>query len=353
MPRPTLFPSLALAAALLACGGGDSPEERPPRGEFVGDHARLVPAESVERMNQLLEALLRDTDIEIIATAVESLSGEPITTYSTRIFEGWKVGGATRGNRGLLLVIAEEDEEVRLEVSYGLEGIFTDAFVSYIEHEQMVPYFERGRIGEGIEATVELVARRAYEGIRGQAYDPKAETSPTIGGFRSGGAGADTDVPLDDEAAPDPGPADDPTRSYFAAQPTPEAAWDRFLELNRRRVKATDLGIYDDAARRLLGVNSNAGQDHIARLYDGADATIRQEGDRAAVVFVDDPDHLLAPWFFHMTREGWQLDGSMYPDVIGYNHKNQWRFLRRDHAYMFAFSDFRFDMNGFAFHTSR
>ena len=58
-------------------------------------------------------------------------------------------------------MIAEEEEEVRLEVSYGLEGIFTDAFVSYIEHEQMVPYFQRGRVGEGIEATVELVARRA------------------------------------------------------------------------------------------------------------------------------------------------------------------------------------------------
>ena len=352
MQRSTPYPSLALAAALLACGA-DSPEERPPQGEFVGDYARLVPAESVERTNQLLGALLKDTDIEIIATAVESLNGEPITAYSNRIFERWEVGSATRGNRGLLLVIAEEEEEVRLEVSYGLEGIFTDAFVSYIEHEQMVPYFQRGRVGEGIEATVELVARRAYEGIRGQAYDPNAETSPTIGGFRSGGGGADTDVPLDGEPAPDPEPADDPTRSYFAAQPTPEAAWERFLELNRRRIKATDLGIYDDAARRLLRVNSNAGQDHIARLYDGATATVLSEGERAAVVFLDDPDHLLAPWFFHKTVEGWQLDGGMYPDVIGYNHRNQWFFRRRDHAYMFAFNDFRFDGHGFAFYRPR
>lgn len=349
MRRSTPYRFLVLAAAILACGG-DPREERPPQGEFVLDHARLVPAASVERMNQLLSALRKDTDIEIIATAVESLHGEPITAYSNRLFERWEVGHATRGNRGLLLVIAKAEEEVRLEVGYALEGIFTDAFVSYIEHEQMVPYFHRGRVGEGIEATVELVARRAYDGIRGQAYDPNAETPPTVGGFRSGGGGADADVPLDGEPVPDPRPADDPTRSYFAAQATPEAAWERFLELNRRRIKATDLGIYDDAAKRLLGVNSSAGQDHIARLYDGATPTVRREGERAAVVFLDDPDHLLAPWFFHRTGSGWQLDGGMYPDVIGYNHRNQWFFRRRDHAYIFAFADFRFDRHGFAFY---
>ncbi len=348
MQRSTPYSFLALAAAIFACSG-DSRDGRPPQGEFVFDYARLVPAESVERMNQLLGALLKDTDIEIIATAVESLDGEPITAYSNRLFERWKVGDATRGNRGLLVVIASEEEEVRLEVSYALEGIFTDAFISYIEHEQMVPYFQRGHVGEGIEATVELMARRAYEGIRGQAYDPSAETPPTIGGFRSGGGGADTEVPLDGEPAPDPKPADDPIRSYFAAQATPEAAWERFLELNRRRIKATDLEIYDDAAKRLLRVNSSAGQDHIARLYDGATPTIRREGKRAAVVFLDDPDNLLAPWFFHRTGSGWQLDGSMYPDVIGYNHVNQWFFRRRDHAYMFAFADFTFDRHGFAF----
>lgn len=53
---------------------------------------------------------------------------------------------------------------------------------------------------------------------------------------------------------------------------------------------------------------------------------------------------------FSTGREGWQLGGSMYPDVIGYNHLNQWHFRRRDHAYMFAFSDFRLDENGFAFY---
>lgn len=145
--------------------------------------------------------------------------------------------------------------------------------------------------------------------------------------------------------------AEDPLRAYFGAQPTPELAWARFLELNRRRIKDADLGIYDEKARQLAErTNGGAGQAHIARLYADAQHTIRVSGDRAAAVFLDDPNHTLAPWFFHRTEVGWQLDGGMYPDVIGYNDKNQWRFRRLDHPYMFAFSDFRFDRNGFAFY---
>jgi hypothetical protein len=146
---------------------------------------------------------------------------------------------------------------------------------------------------------------------------------------------------------PSPG---DVAQSRFAAQPTPELAWQRFIEANRRRIKDPELGIYDDEAKAFMrGVVTNAGQDHIARLYEGVQATGRPVDDRAVILFLNDPNHLLAPWFFHETREGWQLDGSMYPDVIAYNHLNQWRLRRRDHAYMFAFSDLRLDRNGFAF----
>lgn len=348
MPRRVLA-TLACAAgfAAAACGGDDS---GPGADGFVADGAAIVPAESAARMNDLLGALLRATDVELVAATQLSLDGASITERSSEIFERWKIGDRTRGNRGVLLLIAAEEQRVRLEVSYGLEGILTDAFVSYVEHEQMVPYFARGRIGEGVEASVELVAGRLFERILGRAYDPERDEPADVGGFRSGGAGADTQVPLGGGVA-ETAPASDATiRAHFAAQPTPDLAWERFLEANRRRIKDTELGIYDAEARRLVrDMNTNAGQDHLARTYAQEEPTIRVRGDRAAVVFLNDPEHLLAPWFFHRTGSGWQLDGSMYPGVIGYNHLNQWHFLTREHAYGFAFADFRLDRNGFAF----
>jgi uncharacterized membrane protein YgcG len=61
--------------------------------------------------------------------------------------------------RGLLLVI--DADQVRLEVGYTLEGVLPDAFAAYVEHRQMVPFFERGRVADGILSTTELIVTRA------------------------------------------------------------------------------------------------------------------------------------------------------------------------------------------------
>ena len=323
--------------------------DRPPNGSFVLDRAGLVHSESLERMNQTLAALLRETDVEILAVSMPSLEGRAIGTFTEELFEDWEVGERTRANRGLLLVVAAEEERVRLAVSYDLEDIFTDTFVSLVEHEQLVPYFESNMIGEGVEATVELLARRAYEKIRGQAYDP-LEARPDRGRYRAGGAGVETEVDLDGDAKAVAEPVDASLEDYFGPQPTPGDAWMRFLEINRRLIKDATLGLYDESTQIHLRKRpiTDGGQKHLANLYEGHSPTIRQQGDLAVVLFPDDLDHLLAPWFFHRGAEGWQLDGSILPNAIGYNHRNQWRMKNLDHAYMFAFDEYDFDRNGFA-----
>lgn len=135
--------------------------------------------------------------------------------------------------------------------------------------------------------------------------------------------------------------------SGFDAQPTPRQAWETFLEVNHQQVTSAALGIYDAVAQALMRANSVQAQARLYQRYAGQTPTIRQQGDRAAVLFLHDPQHVLAPWFFHRTAAGWQLDGSMYPEVIGYTGQNQWFFKQRDHAYLFAFRDFTMDQHGF------
>lgn len=318
--------------------------------EFVIDHAQLIGEDSHTRLDGLLLALLRDADIELRAVSLQSLDGASIDTVTQKLFERWRIGSRTRANRGVLFVLAAGEQRVRCEISYGLEGIFPDAFVSYVEHKQLVPYFEHGRVGEGFEATIELIAGRAFQQVLGRNYDPLASGAGTIDGYHGGGGGAQTAVPLAPAALPLQQTVGTSSRESFGAQATPIEAWERFLEVNRRHIKDPEIGLYDDAAKGLMrGVSTDAGQDQITQRYSGQAYTVRQQGDRAAIVFRDDPNNLLAPWFFRRTSAGWQLDGSMYPEVIGYNHMNQWFFKRRDHPYRFAFSDYRFDQHGFAF----
>lgn len=139
-----------------------------------------------------------------------------------------------------------------------------------------------------------------------------------------------------------------PSAERYAAQPTPQLAWERFLEINQRRVKDTELGIYDDAAKDLVRRgNDDAGQAHIARLYRDAEPTVRQRGDRAVVLFLDDSRQVLAPWFFRRSSDGWRLDGHTQFNVVSYDGQNRWRFRNTIHPYMFAFGDFQFDARGF------
>ena len=347
------WPTWLGAVALLwaGCTPPDDPLRpgRPPAGSFVLDRAGVVHSESLDRMNQTLEALLRETDIEILAVSMPSLAGHPIGSFTEELFEHWEVGERTRANRGVLLVVAAEEERVRLAVSYDLEDIFTDTFISVIEHEQLVPYFESNMVGEGVEATMELLARRAYEKIRGQAYDP-LEARSDLGRYRAGGAGVETEVDLEGGPPEAVESVDASLKDYFGPQSTPGEAWARFVEVNRRLIKDTSLGLYDEATQVHLRKrpNTDAGQKHLANLYDGHSPTIREQGGRAVILFPDDLDHLRAPWFFHRGVDGWRLDGSVLPNVIVYNHRNQWRFKSLDHAYMFAFHDYSFDQHGFA-----
>lgn len=352
--------AVLLAAVALFVGQALLPTRGRPQAPeaFVDDGADLVPAASEARMNRLAAALLADADVEMVTVTVPSLGGRTIADFAGEAFEERRVGGRSRGDRGLLLVVAAAEQQVRLAVGYGLEALYPDAFVGYVERAQMVPYFRQQMLGEGIEATFELIARRAFGEIVEAGPEAESIAGPAatggLPGPLAGGAGAETAVPL--ASAPEPeAPPPAPTlrgalADRFAAQPTPAAAWDRFLEIQRRRIKEVDLGIYDAVARDLLRrrPNTDGGQDHLARLYDGRRYEVRARGDRAVVVFPDDPDHLLAPWFFHRGDAGWQLDGAAPPELIGYNHLNQWRFKQRDHPYVFAFADYSFDRHGFA-----
>ncbi|HUP41580.1 MAG TPA: TPM domain-containing protein [Thermoanaerobaculia bacterium] len=310
------------------------------------DEAGIVAPDSERRLEGLLSALLEEGGIELVGLTVPSLSSEPIDRFANRRLEEWRIGEAS-GGRGMLLVVAVEERMVRLEVSYELEGLLPDAFVGYLERAQMAPYFADGHVGPGVEAAVELIVNRVLAEIG--APDQATALLSGKGDHLGGGAGAA--IPVQFEGGSER-PEPDPTlRQRFGPQPTPRHAWKAFLETNRRRIKDPDLGLYDEAAReRMRGTVTDAGQDHVARLYAGREPVVRREGDRAVILFPDDPDHRLAPWFFHRTTEGWRLDGAVVPEVVAYNHRNQWRFRRRDHPYMFAFHDFRFDEHGFAFH---
>ena len=141
---------------------------------FVSDQAALLSKAEKNHITQLSSALLRDMDIHIM-TVVLKQSPEDINNKAVKLFQEYGVGRTTNGAKGVLFLIDPSGKQVRIEIGYDLESIFTDGFTGYIERRQMTPFFQANKVGPGIEASVELLVGRALGEIEATNYE-KANT---------------------------------------------------------------------------------------------------------------------------------------------------------------------------------
>ncbi len=219
--------------------------------------------------------LLEDHDIDYRVFTVGA-AGD-IERLSHEQFGALGVGSASRSGRGLLLVIDPAGDRVRLEVAAALEAIYTDGFVAYLQHRQMVPFFEAGRVADGILATTELIFARAQEAAAGQAFDAVTAKPFSLGG------GASTAARLRQGREQITTPA-----GQVAPGATPEATVAAYLAAMGARNASADLALYSRDTRATLGswTITPAQMDQIARAYGNCAGPVTRlgPGDRRAVV---------------------------------------------------------------------
>lgn len=145
---------LLLIAALLLFPGQLAALEAPPLAGRVNDLARMLSPESQQRLEQKLAAFERETSNQVVVLTVPSLQGDDIDRFSIRVAEAWKIGQKGRDN-GVLLVIAQAERKVRIEVGMGLQGVLPDITAGRIIRDVMRPYLKSGNYDQGIAAGVD------------------------------------------------------------------------------------------------------------------------------------------------------------------------------------------------------
>ncbi len=81
------------------------------------------------------------------------MEGDYIENFAVKLFEAWGIGKEENDN-GILLLVALQEKQMRIEVGYGLEGALTDAEASWVIQE-MIPYFQQGEYFQGIDMSVD------------------------------------------------------------------------------------------------------------------------------------------------------------------------------------------------------
>ena len=114
---------------------------------------------------------------QIAVLIVPTVQPEAIEQFSMRVAESWQLG--RKGvDDGILLLVAKNDREVRIEVGYGLEGAIPDATANRVIDEFILPRFRESDYAGGITAGVD----RLIALVEGEPLpEPQRARSPAVG----------------------------------------------------------------------------------------------------------------------------------------------------------------------------
>ncbi len=109
---------------------------------------------------------------------VPTLAGEPIEEFALRVAETWGIGHAGLDN-GIVVVVAPDDRQARIEVGYGLEGVVPDAIAKRVLEDVMFSHFRSGDLAGGIEAGVDALMKAARGERIPATRRPRADEGPS------------------------------------------------------------------------------------------------------------------------------------------------------------------------------
>ncbi len=164
-----LLPLLLLWTAALQAA-----PDFPTLSGRVVDEAALMSRKQAHQLTQQLAAFEKRSGIQLVVVSVDSLDGETIEEYGYQLGRHWGIGQQGKNN-GVLLLIAQDERKVRIEVGYGLEGALPDAIAANIIQTRILPAFKRGDMVAGVVAGSQSIMK-ALAGEYQPAEQPKSDS---------------------------------------------------------------------------------------------------------------------------------------------------------------------------------
>jgi len=175
LSRSILIPTLIALGVGLAQAAPDF--QAPALSRPLIDEAGLLSQQEMEGVEDAVRGLRAATQIQLAVYIPQSLQGYDIESFSMTVAEQWKLGKKGE-DKGLLLVVAPKERQMRLEVGYGLEGQVTDAVAKRILDDILRGYLRANRPGQGLVAVVSSLSE-----AMGSQWRPE----PISGGVSSRG----------------------------------------------------------------------------------------------------------------------------------------------------------------------
>jgi hypothetical protein len=340
------FLRLLLACLILACGQGEHANLDRIIGKRPANHTAIV--DDVGLLNDVRESTVHYLEtikdrygIEILIVALPSLENHyTINEAAAELFTNWEIGKANNG-RGILLLFVDDKKKVKLEVSYDLEDVFTDAFTGHIQDVQLQPRYTAGQLEIGMIAVMEALESRAQVKFGGN-YTPASIAAIDLD-FLSQGAGAGQWLKtVRQRHASRPAVSNRTVNTAYPAGETPAEAWQTLLRSWKDRVKDPFLEVYTPVTRLAYRDFINRPDSSLEKqyaTYRSKRYTLLQDGDFAVIYFGKKTGWDNAPFLLCRTAEGWQFDIVHQRRFIRMGKAPDWGVEFSEHPHMSLLMD--------------
>jgi len=145
---------------------------------YVNDFANVLDANTIAQLDNVCQQIDQKAQAQIAVVTIKSLDGDSIEDYAVNLFKTWGVGEKST-NRGVLILLAVQDHQYRIEVGYGLEPILPDGEVGGFGREA-VPLLKQddynGAVSLMTQRVAEVIAQDA--GVQLTGGQPLAAPTP-------------------------------------------------------------------------------------------------------------------------------------------------------------------------------
>ncbi|WP_418317526.1 TPM domain-containing protein [Piscinibacter sakaiensis] len=149
----------------------------PPLSGRVIDRSATLSEPQQQALAAKLAALEAETGSQVVVLLVTTTAPEDIAAYAHRVADQWKLGRREVGD-GLLIVSAQADRRIRIEVAKTLEGAIPDLAAKRIIDERITPAFRAGDFAGGLNAGIDAIGTL----IRGESLPPVKSSRGQAGG---------------------------------------------------------------------------------------------------------------------------------------------------------------------------
>ena len=162
---PTVVVVVALAITLMALApvawevdAGDYPELT----YYVTDQVNVLTLSDISDIEALCIEVYEAKGAEMAILVVNTTQPDGIDLFTLKTFEENAIGQEGKDN-GVLIVLSVSENEWRIEVGYGLEGVLPDAKVGSIADDHLEPFLAQGDSYSGLLYTTAFLGREILD----------------------------------------------------------------------------------------------------------------------------------------------------------------------------------------------